>query len=75
MASSAEAYEEADTTYYGMVSPPFLTPCVVREVFLTSSMRNLLSLYLLSNRAWLLLAPAIAFILKHLSTGDGFQLR
>ena len=26
MASSAEVYEEADTTYYGMVSPPFLTP-------------------------------------------------
>lgn len=26
MASSAEAYGKADTTYYGMVSPPFVTP-------------------------------------------------
>lgn len=26
MASSAEAYGEADTTYYGMLSPPFMMP-------------------------------------------------
>jgi len=72
MASSAEAYGKADTTYYEMVSPPFVT--------LMNSEGDLDLKYekyvvLLSNRSLLLLAPAIVFILKHLSTGDRFQLR
>ena len=80
MDSSTEACGKVDTTYYGVVSPPFLAP---EEPFCTSIVRRspwpqereicgLFIFYL--ARAHLLLAAAIIFILEYLSTGERLEL-
>ena len=56
MDSSPEAYGKVDITYCGVAPPPFLAleepfcACVVRKVSLTSRMRYMWSLYLLSGQ-------------------------
>ena len=66
-----EGLWEIDSTYYGIVPPPFLTPeepfCAwaVGEVSWTSRMIDVVILSLYSSRAQLLSAPAINFFLEN----------
>ena len=75
---SRDGLWEIDSTYYGIMPPPFLTPeesfCTfaVKQISLTSRMMDVVFLSLYSRRSQFVYAPAINFFLE-MSGTDKFQ--
>lgn len=72
MGSHEETYREADSTYYELVSCPFLTSrepfcCAVREVSMTLRIRTVWSFNLYQDTGSAVLPTAV---LEYLSTGE-----